>query len=385
MWNRAAQVGAAFAMFMVSTVATAQPAGAPLAVHSRRTAISPALPAIGPNNRDWMVAHFINVGQGQAILLEFSCGLVLVDTGGGQVPGINWVQRFTAYVDRVLDRRRDLNDTIDVVFITHPHVDHTLGTTGMGQGTRYRVNRLVTNAETRGSGFDELRPFLSLAQTRGIHQPVSTSDIPAAGLTDQRIDPLNCRGTDPDIRVLWGSSNRWRDNGNNHSLVVRVAFGESSFLIVGDLEEDAQPAMLRQFAQNRELFDVDVYAVGHHGSRNGTSEDLVDAMRPEIAVMSAGNPANREPRFAAYNFGHPNLIAIDRLRDPTNGVSMVRPSRTVPVGISGLVPARRNPPRPAIPPVYRDETISHAIFSTGWDGNVVIFASRTGEKRVVID
>jgi competence protein ComEC len=336
-----------------------------------------------------MAAHFINVGQGQAVLLEFSCGLVLVDTGGGDSSRANWTRRFTNYLDRVFARRTDLtNRTMDVVFLTHPHIDHTRGATELGAGSRYRIGGLVTDTESTGSGIEQQNDLIEYARQRQLPLVgVQTSMIVSTqGLTDSVIDPVNCAGTDPDIRVLWGSFDQprtWVDNENNHSVVVRVGFGESSFLIVGDLEDAPQRAMVRRYAGNPDALNVDIYAVGHHASRNGTTRELMRAMSPEMGVISSGNPADRETGYSAYQHGHPNLVAINLLRNATDGVSMARPARTFPVGVSGGVRAR--PPRPARDPVYRDETIDRAIFGTGWDGNIVIFAHKDGGKRVLVD
>ena len=127
---------------------------------------------------------------------------------------------------------------------------------------------------------------------------------------------------------------------------------------------------------NPDIIDVDVYEVGHHGSKNGTTESLLRVIKPEIAVISSGNPADKEPGFSAYDFGHPNRVAIKLLSDPTFGVTMTRPTADVAVGISGKAP---NSP---VPPKFETETISKAIFDTGWDGDIVIAASTTGEKVV---
>ena len=53
--------------------------------------------------------------------------------------------------------------------------------------------------------------------------------------------------------------------------------------------------MVRRYAANPRLLDVDVYVAGHHGSRNGTVAELVRAMRPELAIVSAVDPAAPEP------------------------------------------------------------------------------------------
>ena len=70
-----------------------------------------------------MKVHYIDVGQGNAALVEFSCGAVLIDAGGGND---DVAETLTTYPDDFFNRRSDLNRTLDAVFITHTHVDHNL-------------------------------------------------------------------------------------------------------------------------------------------------------------------------------------------------------------------------------------------------------------------
>jgi competence protein ComEC len=373
------------ACLAVAAPAQTQPA-AQLLVIQRGTPAAAGLPAVGPQNSQWMAAHFINVGQGAATLLEFSCGLVLIDTGGGETRTGDWVGRFTGYLDGVLARRPDLNRRIDVLVLTHPHGDHTKGAPALANLARYRLGHVVTNAQTAGSGIrtqNRLTTFVGAGNVTRMDVSKLTGNN---GFTNASIDPLRCNGQAPEIRLLWGSSadrTTWPRSagGNNRSVVVRVDFGNSAFLITGDLEESGQRALIRRFAANPDILKVDVYEAGHHGSRNGTTPELVRAMRPEMAVIEAGNPSAREPGLSAFNFGHPNQVAIGMLTNPQFGVTMRRPTRNVAVGVSGLN-NRVNPPRQ---PVFTTQNVGHAIFATGWDGNVVVFANMNGEKRVLID
>src|SRR4029077_3716059 len=117
-------------------------------------------------------------------------------------------------------------------------------------------------------------------------------------LTNSAIDPVQCAPTDPKIRVLWGqvrADKTWDDdalgNENNHSVAVRIDYGAASLLVTGDLEEavpshtdGAPPPMpagiehlVKAYAASG-LLDADVYEVGHHGSRNGTTPELLAAI-----------------------------------------------------------------------------------------------------------
>lgn len=371
------------ALGLIALFSAATSAAQQLPITHRSELLPPGVPQLGPNNRDWMAAHFINVGQGAATLLEFSCGVVLIDTGGGGEPGRFWTRQFANYLDGVFARRPDLNRTIDLLVLTHPHIDHTRGTEALIE-QRYRLRHIVTNAQARGSGIEpqEALTEFAAANNIGVTQ-MRVSSAGPSGLTNASIDPLRCNGEAPEIRLLWGTADdppRWPStrDGNNHSVVVRVDFEESSFLVTGDLEEPAQRALIQRYAGNRPILNVDVYQVGHHGSRNGTIAELVTAMRPEMAVIGSGNPSDLETGFAAFEFGHPNRQAISALSS-SDGVSRRRPRETVAVGVRGRAPSGT----PGAEFEFRE--IDRAIFATGWDGDVVIFAHRDGQKRVLID
>jgi competence protein ComEC len=345
------------------------------------------LPVINPRLRnDWMLSHHIDVGQGNATLLEFSCGLALIDTGGQETATFNVGKRLVEYLNSVFTRRPDLNRTISLVLLTHPHTDHTQGVLGLlaAGPLAFKISNIVINGKISGSGWSQQKKLIAHAKAAKIPLTVVTNEsiVRSDGLTSLAIDPINCAGVDPEIRVLWGSDSNthsWAKDGNNHSVVARVDFGQSSFLFTGDLEENAQPELLQSYLRNPEILDVDVYQVGHHGSRNGTTAALLKAITPEIAVIGAGNPADEELGWSAFNYGHPNLATITLLSDPSFGVSKTRKLGQFAVGISGRAPNGNKPPR------YQLSPIAKAIFSTGWDGDIIIAASSSGQKVMQID
>ena len=261
--------------------APARPGGTPPA--GRRVVASGAL---APSS-DVMVAHFIDVGQGDAALLEFSCGAVLIDTGGESTPEVKGTANLLAYLDKFFARRTDLRKTIDLVVLSHAHIDHTASVPGLIDRNRgYTFHSIIDNALKTGSGGAAQIMLEDFARRsppgqRIAYRGIRATDIPGPnGLSDRVIDPVECAGTNPQIRVLWGSQDTnptWPDkdftNGNNHSVVVRVDFGQSSFLFSGDLEERAIEDLV-SFYQGSNTLDVDVYKVGHHGSANGTTPEF---------------------------------------------------------------------------------------------------------------
>ena len=355
---------------------------------THRTGGSPVIP-VTATTPDLMAAHFINVGQGSAELFEFSCGLVLIDTGGQTKSSTDWQARLVSYLDEVFARRPDLNRTIDVVYLTHPHPDHTAGVKNLLAGSPFKIRHVITDAEPGARGAPGQKKLIDYANMNRIPAAAITTDLidGKTGLWSRYIDPLRCRGSDPDLTVLWGSypqRAQWSKDdakdANNHSVAVRIKFGDSSFLVTGDMETPAIKAMMARAGANTRLFDVDVYVVGHHGSANATTKEFLAAMSPQMAVISAGDPGAEEVGgFTAFHHGHPNRQAIDLLMDAVIGVSWRRPPVTVAVGTRGQSPDGR------IPPAWTRMAIDRAIFSTGWDGDVVIVAGADGSKRVIVN
>jgi competence protein ComEC len=320
--------------------------------------------------RSNMRVHLINVGQGAATLIEFSCGAILIDTGGESNRYMDGTDNLVRYLHTFFASRPDLDETLALVVLTHPHIDHTRGAQVLfGE---FKVEHLVTDGHTGSSG-----GRMQLAAIRAAHrlqvpeEVINTKTIPAGGLTSPVIDPIACADGDPDIRVLWGAVDSppgdWDrediEDENNQSVVVRVSLGSSSILITGDLEREE--SMIAKHAGTKAL-DVDVYEAGHHGSYNASSDQLLAAMTPKLALISCG-AYDRKTVWTAWQYGHPRSITIDRIE------------RHLEPGLAR---------RPFIAPVaattrtFDGHELTKPIFATGWDGDVIVTMFATGEISV---
>jgi competence protein ComEC len=336
---------------------------------------APQHASVGVHPASTMRVHFIDVGQGAATLFEFDDGAVLVDTGGEQNDYIDSNTRLKAYLDAFFKRREDLHRHLASLVLTHPHLDHTRGVHTVIEN--FAPQHVVTNGQTKGSGAQEQNDLMSWASENHVAMDaVHLSQIPPHGLTDNVIDPVHGTDVDPVITALWGqvdtdpgwgsaTNNHPRfDNQNNHCVVLRVDFGKASVLVTGDLEEIAIKDMIKRY-EGTQLLDVDVYEVGHHGSINGTTPELVAAMSPTLAVIEVGRP-DHQADYCAWKFGHPRAEIIAMLE---NGVSMTRPEIRVQLGRGSQS--------------FEDHTVSKAIYATAWDGSVVLEARADGVFRQV--
>ncbi|HLA56199.1 MAG TPA: helix-hairpin-helix domain-containing protein [Flavobacterium sp.] len=321
-----------------------------------------------------MRVHQINVGQGCATLIEFPCAAILVDTGGESNGYYNAPSALQAYLEDFFDRRRDLNHTLQCVYLTHPHKDHTLGVPVILQPP-YVIKNVVTDGLERGSGKSGQMKLHQLAQNSETNtstsddvglEAVYVSEIGTNGFSNGIIDPVNCNGINPDIRILWGASatnpgwsNATFDNENNHSLVIKITYGQSTFLIIGDLEDDVQDDLVAKYGSSNTL-DSDVYLVGHHGSKNGTTAVLLNKITPKIALIGVG-AEQRQTNWTAWAYGHPNKGILQMLQD------RLTTART-PFHIKAGTGAK----------TFVDYVISKGIYATAWDDNIVLETS--GDK-----
>lgn len=340
---------------------------------------------------DLMRVHFIDVGQGDATLIEFPHGVMLVDAGGEKSNEFDGVKHLMKYLDEFFERRKDLGGRdypIDLLAITHPHKDHTRAIPRILE--KYPPANIIHNHQTTGSGGREQRLAMSYireTQIKGYFIVADRAVMTGRGITNRVIDPFKpgtASTTDPHVVVLWGGVRNnagWdRDDfkdENNHSLVIRVEFGDATMLFTGDLEvgienqdrraKKAGIERLLDAYRDSDLLDVDVYQAGHHGSGNGGSDNLMRAVKPEIAVISCGPPVRRSgTNFSAFNFGHPRKETIDEM------VRFVSTDRAAPKDVFYF----KRQFRPL------KKRIAKSIYCTGWDGTVVLEGKANGKWTV---
>jgi competence protein ComEC len=240
---------------------------------------------------------FLDVGQGDAALVDLPDGSALLVDGGGLVGSpIDTGDRVIAPVLRA--RRRA---EVARAMLSHPHPDHYLGLvkglaavrvgelwdTGQGEaeGTAGAYAELLTTLRGRG------------ARVLGPGDVCGARDV--GGAIVEVLAPC------PAHDAMRGA--------NDNSFVVRVRYGARAILFVGDAEHEAEATLLRTSAQS---LRADVLKVGHHGSRTSTTAPFVAAVRPSVAVLSVG---------VRNRFGHPHPRTVATLASA--GVRALRTDR----------------------------------------------------------
>jgi competence protein ComEC len=224
----------------------------------------------------------LDVGQGDSILVEGGRGArMLID--GGPDP-----DRLLVELDRRLppwDRR------IDILVLTHPHEDHVAGLALLLE--RYRIGRVYeTGMRGPGPGYAAFARDLA-GRVAPPHTVLSTGSRIA--LDDIR------------FHVLWPDPGRVPreppDAGRGINDVSIVLFGEVAgrrILLTGDVEDDVDPVIAA-----RGIPPIDILKVAHHGSKTASTPAFLDAVRPKVAIVSAG---------AGNPYGHPARSTIERLQ-----------------------------------------------------------------------
>lgn len=229
---------------------------------------------------------FLDVRQGDSAFIRTPGGkTILIDAGEGG--GHNG---FDAGDDVVLPfLRRNGVRTLDLVVMTHPHEDHVGGMPAVLSGLGART------AIDPGESFDT-RPHktaLRMLRREGARlvfarrgQKVTFPD----GVKITILNPQDAEGGDDEREI------------NDHSVVLRISYSHAGFLFDADAGDAAEEEML----SNCGSVQSTVLKVGHHGSREATSELWLKAARPRVAVISVGRN---------NTFGHPSRETLQRLTD----------------------------------------------------------------------
>jgi competence protein ComEC len=258
---------------------------------------------------------FLDVGQGDAALVELPSGAVwLVDAGGhasmrdvaaASAPGRTIARALAVYGHRA----------IDLAIISHPHPDHYLGLVALADTIPIRELWFADDTETGGTAtFAQVTHALAARGTRLTRPSLGTLQVD--GIELDVIAP-RYRATEHASEVLAPDPVR---SVNDNSLVVVIRYAGRSLLFTGDLEEEGEEQLVAAG-----LHPVDVVKVAHHGSKTSSTPAFVAATRPEIAVISCG---------VANQFGFPAAAVVERWREVGARVERTDVSGAITVTVS---------------------------------------------------
>lgn len=238
----------------------------------------------------------LSVGQAESMLLRFPDGSNMLVDGGGYLydNGLDFGERLLAPALYKMGVKH-----IDTMLVTHCHPDHIGGLPYLARNMR--VGRLMIGPDPAGAEYDKLISALSVQGTKIV--TISAGDsLPLADGVDMQVyapeKPLGNRVKRPADTDL-----------NEQSLVFRVRHGRNGIIFTGDAGAESESNIL---GQNVPL-EANLLKVGHHGSRNSTTEPFLKKVAPQYALISAG----RDNRF-----GLPAPETVEQLKQ--HGVKVYR-------------------------------------------------------------
>lgn len=219
--------------------------------------------------------HFIDVGQGVSVLIKGKEKTALIDVGEAEaaVPVVNYL-------------RSNGVQQIDYFFASHPHADHIGGCRTVLREVptkEFIMTALPDKAIPTTATYTKLLGYLNENKANIQSKIASVGEVYdlGGGLTIEVVGPV-----------------KLYDDLNETSLVLRVEFGETSFLVTGDMEKGSQKDMVDANAVEK----VDVLSAPHHGSSTSINKEFMEILSPKYSVISCGKD---------NDYGHPHQQTLD--------------------------------------------------------------------------
>jgi len=229
---------------------------------------------------DKLHVSFLDVGQGDAILIQTPGGQDILIDGGPDPQRINLeLSKKLPFWDR----------TIDLMVCTQPHADHVTGLVEVL--LRYKVKQVLEPGVPYDSAI--YQEWCNLVEDKGIEYNIARAGHEIDLGSGIKMEVLN-----PPEGLFEGTSHDVDNNG----VVLRLTWDKVSFLFTADIREEAEFELIGQRANLKST----VLKVAHHGSKTSSSQQFLAAVDPEVAVISAG---------ADNPFGHPSPEVVERLID----------------------------------------------------------------------
>lgn len=240
-----------------------------------------------------MQVHFIDVGQGDSILIESPSGKTMLIDGGVKGAG----QQIVSYLKEL-----GINK-LDIVVATHPDADHIGGLIPVLDNMT--IEQFYDSGKVHTSQtFEEM---LTRIDEKNIpyHVPKIGDDIEF----------------DKDVNVKVLNANDQATDNNDASIVLKMTYGNVSFLLTGDAGVALEKEMLQ--------YDVKatVLKAGHHSSNTSSSEEFIQAVKPEVTILSYGED---------NKYGHPHAEIVDRLQAIGSKIYATADLGTITVSTDGV-------------------------------------------------
>ncbi len=233
-----------------------------------------------PAGEAGLYVHFVDVGQADCILIKFPDGESMLIDAGNNSDG----DKVCKYIENLGVKK------IDYLALTHPHADHIGGMDDVLR--KFDIGSIFMPRATANSATYE--DVLYQIKKKGMK------------ITAAKEGVIICDG---EVKAeILSPCRDYYEELNDYSAVIRLTYGNSSFLFTGDAEALVESDLLKRYN-----LKTDVLKVGHHGSNTSSTADFIKAVNPQIAVISVG---------IDNDYGHPSSKVIKRLEK--NGATIYR-------------------------------------------------------------
>lgn len=224
-----------------------------------------------------LTVSFLNVGQGDAIFIEGPTGIQMLVDGG----------RDRSVLRELTKRMGPLDRSIDIVVATHPDADHIGGLVGVFQN--YRVSNFMSSHIA-----SDTNTSLALLDVVEHEQNINVH----VARRGQRIE----LGGGAYADILFPDRDVSHVETNTGSVIMRVVYGESEFMLTGDSPQAIEDYLV---SLDGPALQSGVLKAGHHGSRTSTSDRWLSAVLPSAVVISAGEH---------NSYGHPHQEVLEKVQ-----------------------------------------------------------------------
>ncbi len=233
---------------------------------------------------EFLEVNFFDVGQGDSIFIETPERHQILIDGGPTSVILEKLAKALPFYDR----------SIDLIILTHPDYDHLSGLIEVLK--RYKVeNILWTGVKENTAEYEEWMRVVGKEKAKIIiARAGQLIDFVSQSIDDNQPQYIEV------LHPFESLENQEAENSNNTSIVTRLVFGETSFLFTGDSYKSVEKKLI----ENDVNLDSDILKIGHHGSRNSSSEEFIEKISPEIAVISVGKD---------NKYRHPHQEVLDML------------------------------------------------------------------------
>jgi competence protein ComEC len=213
---------------------------------------------------------FFDIGQGDAALIQSGSTQIIID-GGPTGTLVEKVGRVMPFWD----------STIEYTFVSHPHEDHFIGLLSLGK--HYNMEQVFVAPQMYGS--QSWQVFIDSHEEK----------VFSSGAEFQITPEITAQ-------VIWPEDSEVKEyeDPNDGSLVILFTIYGKKVLFTGDAGVDQEAEYIK------DLGDIDILKVGHHGSYTSTSRALLETAQPEDAIISCG---------ADNDYGHPHNVTLNRLEE----------------------------------------------------------------------